>query len=212
MRAWALLVAVEWWLSRSRAAAVTGGAGRWSLRWPAGSLGYAAGTCTPGGAGFSTAPLIVPRPLHQASVQPSPPPAPAQRPTPGWHEARRSLPWGPSRTNRCRARRLGPGKHRHREADAILAPRKASSPGRPTSSVMPSSPPAGATSGQGPRPARQLRLRRSPGTGFSSNSGRSAPMTTAAGTRLTASSALMPPTNSLALGGVSRDHQAHDGR
>ena len=166
MRAWALLVAVEWWLSRSRAAAVTGGAGRWSLRWPAGSLGYAAGTCTPGGAGFSTAPLIVPRPLHQASVQPSPPPAPAQRPTPGWHEARRSLPWGPSRTNRCRARRLGPGKHRHREAGVIPVPCRASRPGRPKQ--------------------RDAFMR----------------------TLLTA--APMPPAKSLALGGVSRDQQAHD--
>jgi hypothetical protein len=82
--------------------------------------------------------------------------------------ARGRLPRGPSRGNRCRARRLGPGKHRHREADVTPAPRKASTPGRPKSSVMPSSPPAGATSGQGPRPARQLRLRRSPGTGFSS--------------------------------------------
>ena len=73
LRAWVLLGAVEWWLSRSRAAAVTGEAGRWSLRWPPGSLGYAVGTWTPGGAGFSTAPLTVPGRLPQASVQPSPP-------------------------------------------------------------------------------------------------------------------------------------------
>ena len=32
----ALLGTVECWLSRSRAAAVTGEAGRWPLRWPAG--------------------------------------------------------------------------------------------------------------------------------------------------------------------------------
>jgi hypothetical protein len=44
----ALLGTVECWLSRSRAAAVTGEAGRWPLRWPAGSLGYAVGTWTPG--------------------------------------------------------------------------------------------------------------------------------------------------------------------
>src|ERR1700733_3284211 len=111
LRAWALLGAVEWWLSRSRAAAVTGEAGRWLLRWPAGSLGYAAGTWTPGGAGFSTAPLTAPGRLAQASVRPPPPPAAAApRPVPGWHDARRRLPRGPSRRNRCRPRRLGPGK------------------------------------------------------------------------------------------------------
>jgi hypothetical protein len=46
--AWALPGAAEWWLSRSRAAAVTGEAGKWPLRWPAGSLGCAAGTWIPG--------------------------------------------------------------------------------------------------------------------------------------------------------------------
>jgi hypothetical protein len=197
---------VEWWLGRSRAAAVTGEAGRWSLRWPAGSLRYAAGAWTPAGAGFSTAPSTVPGRLPQASVRPSPPPA--QRPVPGWHDARRRLPRGPREGNRCRARRLGPGKYRHREAGVIPAC-KASRPGRPKSSVMPSSPPAGVTSGRGPRPARQLLLRRSPSTGFSSSSGRSAPMTDAAGTLLTASSQLMQPAHRLALSGVSRDQQAH---
>jgi hypothetical protein len=118
----ALLGAVEWWLSRSRAAAVTGEAGRWPLCWAAGSLGYAAGTWTPGGAGFSTAPLTVPGRLGQASVRPSPPPEAAQRPVPGWHDARRRLPRGPSRANRCRARRLGPGKHCEREADRDIRP------------------------------------------------------------------------------------------
>ncbi len=127
----ALLGAVEWWLSRSRAAAVTGEAGRWSLRWPAGSLGYAAGTWTSGGAGFSTVPLTALRRLPQASVRHPPPPAP--RPVPGWHDARRRLPRGPSRRNQCRPRRLGPGKHRHREVGVIPAPRKAARPGRPKS-------------------------------------------------------------------------------
>ncbi len=117
-----LLGEVDWWLSPSRAAAVTGEAGRWPLRWPAGSLGYAAGTWTPGGAGFSTAPLTVPGRLGQASVRPSPPPEAAQRPVPGWHDARRRLPRGPSRGNRCRARRLGPGKHCEREADRDIRP------------------------------------------------------------------------------------------
>jgi len=83
-RAWALPGAVAWWLSRSHGAAVIGEAGRWSLPWPAGSLGYVAGTWTPAGAGFSTAPLRVP----------------------GCFQATSSL----------RRRRLGPGKHRHRES------------------------------------------------------------------------------------------------
>jgi hypothetical protein len=75
LQAWALPGAVEWWVSRSRATAVIGGAGRWSLRWPAGSLGYKAGIWIPGGAGFSTAPLRVPGRFPQASVRPSPPSA-----------------------------------------------------------------------------------------------------------------------------------------
>ena len=60
----------------------------------------------------------------QRPAFPSPPAA--QRATPGWHDARRPLPRGPSRANRCRARRLGPGKHRRREADVTLAPRRPS--------------------------------------------------------------------------------------
>jgi hypothetical protein len=206
----ALPGAVERWLSRSRAAAVTGEAGRWSLRWPAGSFGYAAGTWTPGRTGFSTAPLIVPGRFAQASFQPSPPPA-AQRPAPGWHDARRRLPRGPRNGNRCRARPLGPGKHRHREAGVIPAPGKASRPGRPkqrdafiatrgrhigsgSSSCRAVTPAAVAQYGL------QLKLRPKradddrrwhPADGVVS---------------------LMRPANSLALGGVSRDQQAHDRR
>jgi hypothetical protein len=76
LRAGALPGAVEWWLSRSRAAAVTGEAGTWPLRWPPGSLRYAAGTWTPAGAGFSTAPLNrCPGRFPRASVRPPPPPA-----------------------------------------------------------------------------------------------------------------------------------------
>ena len=75
---------------------------------------------------------------------------------------------------------------------------------------MPSSPPTGATCGQGPRPARQLRPRRPPGAGFSSSSGRSAPMTTGGGRPADGIVCTHAARKLLALGGVSRDQQAHD--
>jgi hypothetical protein len=80
----------------------------------------------------------------------------------------------------------------------------------PKSSVMPSSPSTGATCGQGPRPARQLRPRRPPGAGFSSSSSRSAPMTTGGGRPADGIVRTHAARKLLALDGVSPDQQAHD--
>jgi hypothetical protein len=121
----ALIGAVEWCLSESRDAAghrrgreVVAALACRFLRIRSRHMGT-------GGARFSTAPLTVPRPLPQASVQPSPPPGAAQRPMPGWHDARRpvTVRTVASEPVSCSPAR-GPGKHRHREADATLAPRK----------------------------------------------------------------------------------------
>ena len=140
----ALLGAVEWWLSRDRAAALTGEAGTWSVSWPAGSLRCAAGTWTPAGAGYSIAPLTVPGRLPQATGRPA---AAA-----GGSSASRS-PAGMMHGDGYRRDRregtgvvlagLDPVSTASGKPTVISAPGKSSSPGRPKSSATPSSPARG---------------------------------------------------------------------
>ena len=192
--AWVSPGAVEQWLSRSRAAAVIGEAARCSLRWPAGSPDTRPAHRHPP-TGFSTAPLRVPRRFSQASVRPSSPPRRLSAPL-----AARTL-----HSDGYRGDAAGKPTDTH-------YPLKASSPDCPMSIVMPSSRRNGRHIRSGSSSFTTVKPRWSAGTGFSSSSGRSALMTTSAGTVLTASTALMHPANSLTLGGMSRDQQARDRR
>jgi hypothetical protein len=113
LRAWILLGAVEWWVSRSRAAAVTGKAGRWAPRWPAASLGYAAGTWTPGRSGFQH------RSLNSAWARR------LSGPVPGWHDALRRLAAGPQRGADPGSRVRQPGQRGRHLATSASQPKTA---------------------------------------------------------------------------------------